>query len=477
MKKHTPALILCILLFCVTGMFVVIAYISGLLPMQLLISGAAALVCLDLLSVVLAWNVRRKAFFAWGTVLALLLMAVITVGSLGIGKLLGTAGNIMNVEVVSTKVGVYVRADDNAQSVSDTKGYSFGVLESIDRVNTDKAISKLSADIGSSPKLGAYASPADLVTALLDGEVDGVVLNSAYFDLLGDLDGFLDLDSRIRMLGDARIDTIVQKTEKNDGEVFTVFISGIDTRGPMIDNSRSDSNIIATVNTKTHQVLLLSTPRDYFVPLSISNGAKDKLTHAGIYGVSCCMDTLGMLYDIDIDYYFRVNFAGFENIIDSLGGITVHSDYTFTSRGCSFVKGENNVNGEQALVFARERYSFPDGDRQRGKDQMEVIKAVAKKALSYDMLMNFSGVLDSMEGSFETSVPYELLASLVRSQLSTGGDWNFVSYSVNGYDDSQKPYSMGGLYAYVMQPDYDSVETAKQLMQQVRNGETIQLPE
>lgn len=138
-------------------------------------------------------------------------------------------------------------------------------------------------------------------------------------------------------------------------EVYTIYISGIDTRGAMTSSSLSDVNIIATVNLKTKQILLVSTPRDYYVPLSISNGVPDKLTHAGIYGVNVCMDTLEMLYGIDINYYFRLNFAGFIQIIDSLGGVTINSDYDFDSqnvKGFHFNKGENFVNGEQALAFA-----------------------------------------------------------------------------------------------------------------------------
>ena len=218
----------------------------------------------------------------------------------------------------------------------------------------------------------------------------------------------------------------------------------------------------------------MSTPRDYFVPLSISNGAPDKLTHAGIYGINVCMDTLGLLYEEDINYYFRLNFAGFINIIDALGGVTVNSDYDFTTGAYHFNQGENYVNGEQALAFARERYTFSEGDRQRGRNQMAVIEAVINKALSPELLKNYTSVLSGMEGSFETNVPYDLIASLVRKQLNEGGSWNIVSYSVNGTGDTQKPYSMSQ-NAYVMIPDYSTVDKAKDLMSKVRNGEEISL--
>ena len=255
-------------------------------------------------------------------------------------------------------------------------------------------------------------------------------------------------------------------------EVYTIFVSGIDTRGGMTASSRSDVNIILTLNATTKQILMISTPRDYFVPLSISNGVPDKLTHAGIYGVNVCMDTLDMLYDIDINYYFRLNFAGFEQIIDALGGVNVNSDYDFDSgntTGYHFNKGENHLNGEQALVFARERYAFKEGDRQRGRNQMAVIQGVVDKATQPAFLKNYLSVLDSLDGAFETNVPYDVMASLVRKQLDEGGSWQVLSYSVDGTGDTQKPYSMSSK-AYVMIPNQNTVDKARVLMKKVREG-------
>lgn len=263
-----------------------------------------------------------------------------------------------------------------------------------------------------------------------------------------------------------------QSTSAKEGKVYTILISGIDNRGGIVAKSRSDVNIIATVNTATRQILLVSTPRDYFVPLSISNGVPDKLTHAGIYGISVCMDTLGMLYDIDINNYIRLNFDGFIKIIDALGGITVNSEYDFDAGAHHFDKGENVVDGEAALAFARERYAFASGDRQRGKNQMAVIKGVIDKILSPELLKNYSSILSSVEGCFETNLSYDEIASLCQQQLAEGGSWNVVSYSVDGTGDSQQPYSMNQ-YAYVMVPDDTTVDHAKELMAKVRGGEKI----
>ena len=263
--------------------------------------------------------------------------------------------------------------------------------------------------------------------------------------------------------------------EAADGLIFTVYISGIDNRGALIARSRSDVNILASINTATKQVALISTPRDFYVPLSISGGARDKLTHAGIYGVEVCMDTMEMLYNVNVDYYFRVNFGGFEEIIDALGGVTVYSENSFSTTNYSFSAGDNYMDGPMALEFVRERHAFASGDRQRGKNQMAVIRAVINKALSPDILMNYSSMLSAVEGSFETSVPYDTISAIVRDQLDKGGEWNIVSYSVDGYGDSQIPYSMSQ-YAYVMVPYEDTVETAKNLIYQVYTGQTVSEP-
>ena len=335
-----------------------------------------------------------------------------------------------------------------------------------------------------------YDSLPSLIDALLNGETNAVVLNSAYLDVLEEMAGYEDIRSQIKEATITQVKTEIPQaaaeTEKADTgtqtggqSVFTLYISGVDSRSSeLVSKSRSDVNILAVVNADTRQVVLISTPRDYYVPLSISGGVPDKLTHAGIYGVQVSMDTLAMLYGIDIDYYFRVNFTGFEKIIDALGGITVVSDYTFDSKneaGYHFDQGENYMDGAAALAFCRERYSFATGDNQRGKNQLAVIRGVLNKCLSTDMLLNYTQVLAAVEDSFETSVPYDVLSSLVRSQLGSGGSWNIVSYSVTGTGDNQVPYSMSQS-VYVMIPDESTVATAKELIQTVLDGGTVTEP-
>ena len=335
-----------------------------------------------------------------------------------------------------------------------------------------------------------FAGLSELADGLLQDQVDAIVINAAYLDLLSDMEGYENVSGQIRALHSYQIETVLQKTQEKEGwsftdlfsgteeeqkdRVFTMYISGIDTRGEMIAKSRSDVNILATVNVDTRQVLLVSTPRDFYVPLPISNGVPDKLTHAGIYGVECSMGTLEMLYNTQIDYYFRVNFGGFKKIIDALGGVTVNSEYSFSSTisGYSFSKGENYLDGEAALAFARERKAFSSGDRQRGKNQMAVIQAVIEKAMSPAILTGYTDIMESVSGNFETSMPYDLIAEIVRDQLDNGGSWNVVNTSVDGTGDTRRPYSLS-TGAYVMIPDQQTVDAAIAMMEQVKNGEIL----
>ncbi|WP_368197450.1 LCP family protein [Blautia wexlerae] len=438
-------------------------------------------------------KVRKRIRFGVGVVLAVLIVVALGTGSLYIYKTVSALDTITGVNKDVTKINVYVKEDDPAQKLADASGYTFGILSELDRDNTDQALQQMYYELGSDVQTNEYSGLSELADSLNNGTTGAIILNQAYLDVLDEMDNYSSFSSQLREIASLQVETVVQRktpqvteavgstTETSDNssadaavtdEVYTIYVSGIDTRGEMTASSRSDVNIILTVNTRTKQILMVSTPRDYFVPLSISNGVPDKLTHAGIYGVNVSMDTLNMLYDININYYFRLNFAGFEKIIDALGGITVNSDYEFDSqntKGYHFNKGENHLNGEQALVFTRERYAFKEGDRQRGRDQMAVIQGVVDKATQPAFLKNYLSVMDSLDGCFETNVPYDIIASLVRKQLDEGGSWQVLSYSTDGTGDTQKPYSMSQK-AYVMIPDQTTVDKAKTLMKKVREG-------
>ncbi len=452
---------------------------AQLLPAKYMVPACVALGVLLVLEIFLVSNHRKKGRFWTGFVLSLIMVAVLVLGGLYLNRGVQALANITKGEQVDY-IDVYVLQEDPAQRLEDTADYTFGVFKCPDYEHVEESIQHINKELGGEIRVETYSKLTDMVDALMDDEVDAIITREGYLSLLEDMDGYTNTKEQLRSVYQLEFrDKLVEKPKNDEkdtnNETFTVYMSGIDTYGDVSARSRSDVNILATINPKTHQILLVSTPRDYFVPLSISGGIPDKLTHAGIYGVDVSMDTVGMIYDRDIDYFFRVNFSGFKDIINSLGGITVYSDYEFSAGGYHYTQGENNLDGASALRFARERYSFNEGDRQRGRNQMAVIQGVVNKALSPEILKNYNSLLSAVEGNFETSVPYSLLASLVRDQLNKGGDWNIVTYSVNGTGGTEIPYSMSQ-YAYVMYPDESTVAVAKDLMQQVYDGKVIAEP-
>ena len=272
-------------------------------------------------------------------------------------------------------------------------------------------------------------------------------------------------------------------------EPFVIYLSGVDTRGELTENARSDVNILAAVNPVTKRVALVNTPRDYYVDLA-GTSSKDKLTHAGLYGVETSMETLGNLYGVNVDHYIRINFAGFISIIDALGGVDVYSDQAFTSVGSpgyydptTFVEGWNHLDGKSALAFARERHAFASGDIQRGINQMRVIDAMLNKIKSPALLMGFSKIMDAASDCFVTSFSQDQISALVRMQLSDFAEWDIESYTVTGTSSSStKCYSAKGQKLYVMKPDDSSVSKAREMLASVLGGEgtvadTTQKPE
>ena len=241
-------------------------------------------------------------------------------------------------------------------------------------------------------------------------------------------------------------------------------------------NRNSDVNILITVNTKTRQILMINTPRDFYVPLSISNGVKDKLTHAGCYGIQVSVDTLEMLYGVNIDDYIKINFTGFVDVINELGGVDVYSEYDFMPRHGTqhFTVGYNHVNGTEALGFVRERYSFGSGDRQRGKNQMALIKAMINKCVSTDTLLNYENILGAVSSSIATSMTTDEITGLVKMQLSDMKGWDIQTYSVDGKGDNLMTFSLTAPN-YVMVPTQSTVDMAKEYLRQIYAGETVQV--
>lgn len=445
----------------------------GMIPTQYIIIAA---VVMAIFAVIFAIMHERKIPSIIASVLTVILTAVYVIGAVYIGKTNNTISDVTTAEVQTDVVSMYVMDDDPAQTVNDAANYEIGIMSSVDRENTDKTIDSIESQLGSQLNIQEYNTMFDLADALKSEEVGAIIINEAYVGIIGDVENYEWMTTDIRQI--TTVEHAVESAPEADAEVsdetqntFVMYLSGIDTYGGISARSRSDVNILAVVNTDTKNILLLSTPRDFYVDYSVTGGAKDKLTHAGIYGIDASIDALERLYDIDVNYYLRINFTGFMDVIDALGGISVYSDYEFTVNNVkTFQQGYNDVNGREALAFARERYSFADGDYQRGRNQMEVIRAVINKAASSSLLVNYTSVMDAIAGSFETNMPRSQIAALVRMQLSDMAQWNITSYTSSGQSMYAETFSMPGQDLYVIVPDENSIAEAKEQINAVLSG-------
>lgn len=262
---------------------------------------------------------------------------------------------------------------------------------------------------------------------------------------------------------------------------FSFTITGIDVDGTIDEEGRSDVNMVVTVNPVTNQILMTSIPRDYEIYMAEFDNALDKLTHTGFYGVQTTIGAEEQLLDTEINYYVKVNFTTVERFIDAVGGVDVESEYEFTPVKLdtwTVHEGVNHMSGEQALAFARERKAFPDGDRQRIKNQQAVFEALIKKATSSrTMMLNYNNVLTSLRNYFEMSFSSREIRKLLKMQLSKNPDWHIYKNTITGGDDMLPTYTAGGEYAYVMSQDYESIENAKTLINAVLEGDTLQKDE
>jgi LCP family protein required for cell wall assembly len=472
-RMKSAGMIMAAIQLFVTVCFVREVYMLNVVGIKTVAVIAAVLLALEILCFVMMEKYpKKKAIVFW--IISIIMSVILSLGIFYSWKTRTALSKVAANNVDVTSVSVYVGKDDPAKAISDTSSYKYGILQDMDRKNTDKAVKKTEKEIGTGLKTKEYKSITELADAMRNGEIKAIIVNDGYLSLYSDFKGYEKFPEEIRKLSQYKIENKITSAENADiTKPFVMYISGIDTYGKVGNVSRSDVNILAAVNPQTGQMLLVNTPRDYYVPLSISKGVKDKLTHSGIYGIECSRDTLGMLYDEQVNHYFRLNFSGFEGMVDVLDGIDVESDVAFSSFGYSFKVGTNHLNGKQALAFARERHSFASGDNQRGKNQMKVIEAVVKKVQSPAILKNYLGVLDNLNGTFETDLSYDQLTDLVKNQTKNGTKWNVSSYSVTGTGGrSSNTYSMPGQSVYVMNPDKDMVKKGADLIDQVMSGQT-----
>lgn len=395
-------------------------------------------------------------------IIIIILLSIINI--VGIKYTQNTIKFIDNVTKIKYEKQTYsvIVLNSNYKEISDLNDKKIGFLST--NINYDKTTKKLDKKIDF--KDNKYEDIGSLIAGIYNNEVDAIVIDEAYLDIIEDNHINFYNESKVIYTFSINVKTkdTVKKVDINK-DPFIIYISGSDSRTGVETTARSDVNIVAVVNPKENKILLISIPRDYYVQLHGTTGTKDKLTHAGVYGIEKSITTIEDLLDIDINYYTKVSFNTVINVVDVIDGIDIYSDKTFkphTNKSCDIYEGDNHLNGECALAFARERYTYLSGDRHRGQNQQAVITAIVDK-LSHNpkYLVKYKDILEAIDGSFVTDLTYDEITSLAKYQLSELKEWKVESISLDGTGSMESTYSMGNIKLYVMLPDESTIETAK----------------
>lgn len=409
-----------------------------------------------------------------GKILIVILAVFLGVGNWYLFKTGSAFSRMTGDDTQTSVVSVVVMKENKAESIKDLKNSKFGLTKTGTQDIMEKGLADIKKDAGQEITTVDYKSYKTIADDLYDGKIDAIIMDEATRSLFEDNHSKFDLETRI--VKSYKYKTSTKDISKNvdvTSEPFNVYITGIDTYGTISTVSRSDVNMIATVNPKTHQVLLTSIPRDYYVPQPCQGGQTDKLTHTGIFGVDCTVETVENYFGIDINYYVRVNFSSVENIVDALGGINVDSPIAFNALGYSFSAGTNSLNGKEALAFSRERYSLGGGDRDRGKNQMRVITGIINKAISPSIITNYTSILDAVSGSFQTNMSNSEMTSLIKMQINDMSGWDIEQISVNGTGNASAWSPANGFNSWVMEPNVNTVKRAVEFIKKVENGEDV----
>ena len=429
---------------------------------------AVLIVVLAILCFFLIWSKKAK-----NLTLILLLLGILISGTslFAVGQFIGFTSRLNATSNYSNySMSIAVLADspiDNISQVTSVMGPTGTDKDNIQQLMNDLKASQnkeLTVEESSS-YLAAYKS-------LLAGDTKAIILNSVFENIIES--EYPDYASKIKKIYTKELTKTVETPKDVKGDSFNVYISGIDTYGPISSVSRSDVNIIMTVNRETKKILLTTTPRDSYVPIADGgNNQKDKLTHAGIYGVDASIHTLENLYGIDLNYYARLNFTSFLKLIDLLDGVDVYNDQEFTAHtnGKFYSVGNVHLDSEQALGFVRERYSLADGDRDRGRNQQKVIVAILQKLTSTEALKNYDGIIKGLQDSIQTNMPLETMMNLVNTQLESGGTYKINSQDLKGTGRMDLPsYAMPDSNLYMMEISDSSLESVKAAINDVMEG-------
>ncbi len=405
---------------------------------------------------------KKRGFRLIGYFFSLIIITISLLIEIYLCNTLGFLYKATNGHYIIRNYNIIVLKDSNYKDLNDLNNKVIGIYH-VDKKLQTKINKKIDIHYDN------YETKDDLLASLLKEEIDSIILEDSELSLLeeNNLDNYEKIKSIYKIEIKEDISKITDDIDINN-DSFNVFISGIDTYGNINAVSRSDVNILASVNPKTEKILLTFIPRDYYV--DIGEKLNDKLTHAGMYGIDKSIKAIENLLAVHINYFVKVNFSSVIKVVDVLDGITVYNDETFTTNeNITFKEGLVTLNGEEALPFVRDRKHVTGGDLGRGKNQMKVLEALIKKALNKNLLKNYNKLLDSLDGSFVTNINESSIFNFVKRELLKRRNWQIETNILEGSDGREYTYSVSSQTLYVMIPNEDSVNNAKAKIKEVLN--------
>lgn len=461
-----------ILLLIITIFFISLIKMLNVVPDNYFWFGTVAIMLFTMIISLLMFIKGKKIIFriirGFCYFLAILLMSIYSFGIYYLNKTMNFIDNISIMREEVTNYYVVVLKDSKYQEISDLYGESVAYFGTTDREVLDSLKLEL-----------VYQSINDiskLKEMLFNNEVSSILISDIIKNKLEE--DYSDFSDNIKILETISIKSQIEDITKKvsmKNTPFNILISGIDTYGDINHTTRSDVNIVATVNPNTNEILLTSIPRDYYVQLHGKTGYKDKLTHSSYYGINTTVQTVEDILDTDINYYVKVNFSTVVDLVDELGGINVYADQTVNIKSkCRIKEGYNTLDGACALAFARERHSYEDGDRHRGRNQQEVIKAIFNKLASGSTLINeYTNILNVLDGKFATNMDMDEVLNMIKYEVDDLSNYHIESTQVDGTGSMGYTYSYPNQELWVMIPDEDTIEDAKVLINKVLNDESI----
>lgn len=456
----------------------------NVLPTKLLFLITIIFVLLDaIFALLLCYYTRAVVSKIICVVITLVLIFGSCMGGFYISKTGSLLTSITNVtKHAKNTVSVVVKQSSDIKNKSQLNGLSVGTLRTIGTQGSSKALKELSKD-GILMNQSEYDSLSAMLEAFYKGEVDSIIINESSRSQILDMESYADFDNNTRVVYQTSYK--VENTDKANAvtditsKPFNVLISGSDTRGGFDENGRSDVIMVATINPKTSTILLTSVPRDFYVTTACDaadgcmQGALDKITHTGIHGTNTTKRTVEQLLGVEINYTFKVGFDTVTDLVDALGGVDVYVEpgYAVTNQYFSVHEGTNHLDGEHALAYARERYSYTEGDRQRTKNQQQVLMGIVNEATKPSVITKYASIMDAMANTFSTTMSNEEISDLIKYQINNNPKWKMEQYMVDGTGDTLMCAELGDA-ASVMVPDQSTVKMAKDKINAVLVGKS-----